>query len=269
MGDFLAKNITPFDLALTLDCGQAFRWAKTDDDAFHGVAFGKYLKVKQVGSDVIFYNTTSEDFESIWSVYFDFNRDYNEILNRCAKSEIIAPMLNTTSGIRILKQEPWEALCSFIISQNNNIPRIKGIIQRLCENFGEPLENGLYTFPAPERLKDLSVEDLAPLRSGFRAKYILDAAKKCSSEIDLNEVCEMPIDDARNTLMTIKGVGKKVADCTLLYGMGFIESFPIDVWIKRALETLFANGFPSEFNDCAGIVQQYIFHFIRTQNEKN
>lgn len=267
MSDFLVKNIAPFDLALTLDCGQAFRWTKTLDGAFEGVAFDRYLKIKQEGETLILFNTSKEDFDNIWADYFDLNRDYLEIVKRCKKHKIICPMLTSTSGIRILKQSPWEALCSFIISQNNNIPRIKGIISRLCETFGEKLENG-YTFPSAERLKDLSVEDLAPLRAGFRAKYILDAAKKCTSELDLEEIKKLPIDLARDELMKIKGVGKKVADCTLLYGMGYVEAFPTDVWIKRALEQYFSEGFPSEFSDCAGIVQQYIFHYIRT-NENN
>ncbi len=267
MGDFLVKNIAPFDLALTLDCGQAFRWTKTLDGAFEGVAFDRYLKIKQEGDSLVLFNTSKEDFESIWADYFDLKRNYLEIVERCKKHKIISPMLKTTSGIRILKQSPWEALCSFIISQNNNIPRIKGIISRLCETFGEKLENG-YTFPSAEKLKDLTVEDLAPLRAGFRAKYILDAAKKCSSELDLEEIKKLPTDLAREELMKIKGVGKKVADCTLLYGMGFTDAFPTDVWIKRALEKYFSDGFPVEFSDCAGIVQQYIFHYIRT-NENN
>lgn len=262
--DLIIKNISPFDLALTLDCGQAFRWTATEDGAFEGVAMGKYLKIKQDKENIIFYNTTEEDYNNIWKKYFDFERDYAEILKRARKTELLNTITKDCGGIRLLKQDPWEALCSFIISQNNNIPRIKGIIKRLCENFGEKIAGG-YTFPSAERLADLTVEDLAPLRSGFRAKYILSAAQKCSSEIDLNELHTLTICEARNILMTITGVGPKVADCTLLFGLGFHNAFPMDVWMKRAMAVLFDNKLPDGLEDCAGIIQQYIFHYARTE----
>jgi N-glycosylase/DNA lyase len=262
--DLIIKNISPFDLALTLDCGQAFRWTITDDGSFEGVAMGKYLKIKQENNDLIFYNTTEDDYNNIWKKYFDFERDYDTILKKARKTEILKSITKDCSGIRLLKQDPWEALCSFIISQNNNIPRIKGIINRLCENFGEKIDGG-YTFPTAKRLADLTVEDLAPLRSGFRAKYILSAAKKCSTEIDLNTLHSLEIDEARNILMTITGVGPKVADCTLLFGLGFMNAFPMDVWMKRAMAVLFDNKLPNGLEDCAGIIQQYIFHYARTE----
>ncbi|MDD6446716.1 MAG: DNA-3-methyladenine glycosylase 2 family protein, partial [Ruminococcus sp.] len=167
-------------------------------------------------------------------------------------------------GIRILSQEPWEALCSFIISQNNNIPRIKGIIDRLCRQYGEPIGDNLYAFPTAERLSRCTVDDLAPLRSGFRAKYIVDAATKvATNEINLHEIKKMPVEQARKELMKIKGVGPKVADCTMLYGMGKKECFPMDVWMKRAMEVLFPNLTPEDFGTNAGIAQQYIFHYSR------
>ena len=262
--DLIIKNILPFDLALTLDCGQAFRWSPTADGAFQGIAMGKYLKIKQENENIIFYNTTEDDYNNIWKKYFDFERDYNEILSRATKNELLAKITKNCSGIRLLKQDPWEALCSFIISQNNNIPRIKGIITRLCENFGDKIEGG-YAFPTAEKLAGLTIEDLAPLRSGFRAKYILSAAKKCSTEIDLNSLHEMQIEDARNILMTITGVGPKVADCTLLFGLGFHNAFPMDIWMKRAMAVLFNNKLPEGLEDCAGVVQQYIFQYARTE----
>lgn len=262
--DLIIKNIEPFDLALTLDCGQAFRWSATDDGGFEGIAMGRYLKIRQTDGNLIFYDTSEEDYNNIWKDYFDFDRDYNEILSKARKNQLLLKITQNCGGIRLLKQEPWEALCSFIISQNNNIPRIKGIIERLCENFGDKIENG-YTFPSAQKLSTLTVEDLAPLRSGFRAKYILSAANKCSSEIDLNSLTSLPIDKAREILMTIKGVGPKVADCTLLFGLGFQSAFPMDVWMKRAMAALFDNRLPDGLEDCAGIIQQYIFHYARTE----
>lgn len=262
--DFILKNITPFDLALTLDCGQAFRWKSLPDGSFEGIAMGKYLKIKQQNNDLIFYNTTQTEYETVWKKYFDIERDYGEILNRAEKNELLAKIIKNCGGIRLLKQDPWEALCSFIISQNNNIPRIKGIIERLCESFGDKIEGG-YTFPSAKRLSSLTVEDLAPLRSGFRAKYIIDAAKKCSNELALDNLYDLDIDSARSSLMTVKGVGPKVADCTLLFGLGFHSAFPMDVWMKRAMTVLFDNKLPDGFNDCAGIIQQYIFQYARTE----
>ncbi len=264
--NFILKNITPFDLGLTLDCGQAFRWKRSDKGGFEGIALGRYLRVEQKGEDIIFYNTTKEEYETLWRGYFDIDRDYGDILNRAKMDSRLSDITKDCGGIRVLKQDSWEALCSFIISQNNNIPRIKGIIDRLCRDFGDECEGG-YTFPGYDRLAGLTLEDLAPLRSGFRAKYIIDAAQKCSSgEVNLSAISKMDTDSARNELMKIKGVGPKVADCTLLFGMGFSRAFPMDVWMKRAMAKLFSDGLPENVLEVSGIIQQYIFHFARTTN---
>jgi N-glycosylase/DNA lyase len=175
-----------------------------------------------------------------------------------------------SEGIRILNQDPWEALCSFIISQNNNIPRIKGIIRRLCETFGEPLDIECLSlsegrsFPSPQQLSDVPEEALRAIGCGFRAPYILDAARRITERcIVLEELRSIPTDEARRILMEIRGVGPKVADCTLLYGLHRLDVFPADVWIKRAMETLFPGKTASFFGEYGGIAQQYIFHYIR------
>ncbi|MBR6564050.1 MAG: DNA-3-methyladenine glycosylase 2, partial [Clostridia bacterium] len=188
---------------------------------------------------------------------------YKKIFEILRVNETLKKACEYSYGIRILNQEPFETLCSFIISQNNNIKRIKGIIERLCENFGEE-KNGYYTFPSAEKMAALTLVDLAPLRSGFRAKYLLDAAKKVASgEVDLNKLKNMPLDDARAELMKIVGVGPKVADCCLLFSHKQVKAFPKDVWIKRAMETLFGGDLPKEAEDFAGIAQQYIFFYAR------
>ena len=161
-----------FNLSLCLDCGQAFRWMEKDN-IWQGVAYGKHLKVEQTKNEIIFYDCTEDDFNNIWSKYFDLQCDYKKITSSY-DDKYLQLAVNEYNGIRILRQEPWEALCSFIISQNNNIPRIKGIIERLCDEFGDG-EKGRKTFPSAETLSELTVEDLAPLRAGFRAKYIIDA----------------------------------------------------------------------------------------------
>lgn len=262
------KNIKNFDLAQTLDCGQAFRWKQTDIGSWVGVAHGKRLELVRNGNDIVIYGTDENEFEAIWKKYFDIERDYSAIIDAISSDATLKNASNFGSGIRILKQDPWEALCSFIISQNNNIPRIKGIIERLCESFGEEID-GYYTFPSYERLASCTVDDLAVLRSGFRAKYIIDAAQKIANgEIDLKSLESIGYSEAQKQLMTIKGVGPKVADCALLYGLGYIEAFPSDVWIKRALNEFFGGVIPECAKPFGGIVQQYIFYYIRETSKK-
>lgn len=259
----IITNIKNFNIAQTLDCGQAFRWSKNDDEVWQGIAFGKLLRLKQDEEKIILFDTTKKDFEKIWLDYFDLNRDYAQIIDGISHNETLKNAAKYGNGIRILRQDSWEALCSFIISQNNNIPRIKGIVERLCENFGDKIEGG-YTFPTAEKISLLSLDDLAVLRSGFRAKYILDAAKRVASgEICFAEIEKLSTDEARQKLMCIYGVGAKVADCAMLYGMGRLDAFPKDVWIKRALEVLFDGELPEAATCYAGIIQQYIFFYAR------
>lgn len=262
------RGVSDLDLAQTLDCGQSFRWEQEENGDFWGVAFDREVTARMCGGDLYIIGGKSED-SALWSDYFDLDFDYGEIK---AELSVLSPVLKDAAeyapGIRILKQDGWEALCSFIISQNNNIPRIKGIIKRLCESFGDKTDDGGYTFPSAQRLAALSVEDLAPLRSGFRAKYLIDAAQKVSlGEVNLNEVRIMPIDEARQSLMKIKGVGPKVAECALLYGMHRLECFPMDVWMKRAMAVLLPEFTIEDLGRYAGIAQQYIFHYSRMHPE--
>lgn len=253
-----------FDLGLCLDCGQAFRWAEKDGK-WHGVAYGKALTAEQIGNRLVL-DCSAEDFESIWRNYFDFDCDYEKI-TASYDDKYLQTAVSEYSGIRILRQEPWEALCSFIISQNNNIPRIKGIVERLCDNFGEG-ETGKRSFPTAENLAKLTVEDLAPLRAGFRAKYIIDAAQKVASgEVDFEKISAEPIEFGREELQKIKGVGAKVAECTLLYGFHKIEAFPIDVWVKRIMAEMYPDGLPGCTKGTEGIAQQYLFHWRRMQDK--
>ncbi len=255
-------NVSRFSLQDTLDCGQAFRF-KQENGAWEGIAYSKRIRLYSDGSDIVIDGASKEDYNSIWRMYFDLERDYDKIISAISADEKLKEITDLTGNIRVLRQEPWETLCSFIISQNNNIPRIKGIIERLCENFGEKIDGG-YAFPSAERLSKCEVDELAPLKCGFRAKYITDAAKKVASgEVDLYGLCDMSLEAAAGELMKIKGVGPKVAACTLLFGCGHIESFPVDVWIKRAMEKLFSGGLPECAVQYAGIVQQYIFHYAR------
>ena len=259
------KSAQNFDLEQTLDCGQAFRWNKNANGVWCGIAFGKYIELQYENNGIVITNSNHDDFKNIWQNYFDLKCDYAKIIKEVSRDKTVAKAAQFSSGIRLLNQEPWEALISFIISQNNNIPRIKGIIERLCENFGAKIDGG-YAFPTVEVISKLTAEDLAVIRSGFRAKYIIDAAQKVASgEIDLDYLKDIDYDTARKILMTIKGVGPKVADCVLLYGLGHKNAFPRDVWINRALEQLFGGNIPDCTKEYGGIVQQYIFHYIRNK----
>ncbi len=246
-----------FNLAQTLDCGQCFRWELQPDGSYTGVASGRVLNLSERNLPQIL-----ED--PFWSEYFDLRLDYGKIRSEfAARDPVLAEAARFAPGMRILNQEPWEALCSFIISQNNNIPRIKGIVARFCEAFGKEL-GGAYAFPRAETVAVLEETDLSPLRSGFRARYLIDAARKVAGgQIDFAELKRLPLAEARTKLTAITGVGPKVADCTLLYGLHRLEAFPMDVWMKRAMRTLFPGREPESFGKYAGIAQQYIFHYSR------
>lgn len=263
------KGIENFSLRDTLSCGQSFRWKEQEDGGFVGTAFGKTVKVKIENDVFIIEGADEKDFEAVWKSYFDLETDYKKIKEDLSE---LHPTLKEASrfapGIRILSQEPFEALISFIISSNNNIKRIEGIVERLCENFGERNEQGGYSFPAAEKLASLSLDELSVIRAGFRHRYILDAASKVvSGEVNLERCRELPFDEAKKELMTIVGVGEKVADCVLLYGLHRLKAFPMDVWMKRAMATLFPDVKAESFGEFAGIAQQYIFHYSRLHPE--
>jgi len=262
--DTVVRRVRHFDLEQTLDCGQCFRWRKNADGSYSGVALGRELTVGQRGGDLIFHDTAPGDFRRLWRPYFDLDRDYGAVKRALCSDPVMRRAVDFCPGMRVARQEPWEALCTFIISQNNNIPRIKGIVQRLCEGFGRLLPGGGFAFPGPERLAGLQPQDLADIRSGFRARYILDAARLVhAGELELDTLYTLELARARESLMRVKGVGPKVAECALLYGLGRAECFPVDVWIARALEQLYPGGFPAAFAPVAGIAQQYLFHYIR------
>ncbi len=254
-------DIHPLDLSRTLDCGQCFRWSEDSPGNWHATVKNKSVFCSIQDGKLVIHG---DDDEAFWREYFDLDRDYASLCNVLCQDKWLNKAITKYPGIRILRQDPWEALCSFIISQNNNIPRIKGIISRLCSLFGEKTGTGDFTFPDAVTLSQKSPEDLAPLRAGFRVKYILDAANKVASgEIDLEKIKMMPIEDARLELQKINGVGPKVAECALLYGFGRVEAFPVDVWVKRIMQELYPDGLPDVTENVQGIAQQYLFHWRR------
>lgn len=268
MSTLCFSNISELNLAQTLDCGQSFRWRGNLDGSFSGVAFGRSVRVR-LEKDTLYIENAPEEDAPLWRSYFDLDCDYAAVRNELsALHPVLREAAGYAGGIRILRQEPYEALCTFIISQNNNIKRIKGIVERLCDSFGEVLPDGARAFPTAQVMASLTAEDLAPLRAGFRARYLLDAAQKVADgTVDLEACRTLDYEEARAELMKITGVGVKVADCTLLFGLHRVEAFPVDVWMRRALDTLFPGMTAADFGAHAGIAQQYIFHYSRMHPE--
>ncbi len=260
-------GLTGFCLDDILDCGQCFRWENISKGHWRGTAFGLCRELIQQDDILHIPGASMDEFSRVWHGYLDFGRDYSTVREILTKDPAMRLAVEFTPGMRVLRQEPWETLCSFIISQNNNIKRIKGIVSRLCELFGEKTAGG-YTFPSPEALSFLAESDLAPLRCGFRAPYILDAARKVSSgEVDLAGINSLPDGEAAAELMKIRGVGPKVAACALLYGFGRAGILPVDVWIRRALDEFYPDGIPQEIKEVCGLGQQYLFHYYRLRNK--
>lgn len=261
--DIILNDIKCLDLDLTLDCGQAFRWIKQPDGSWSGVVKGVFLNISKENDTVILKKTTKENFENIWLDYFDFEKDYVKICDTLKQDALLSPTIDEYYGIRILNQDSWETLCSFVISQQNNIKRIKGILDRLCRTYGEEVCEGFYTFPSAERLSRLRVEDFEALGTGYRAKYLERLSKDVADgTIDLDKIKTLSLDEARKALLNLFGVGIKVANCALLFGFGFYDAFPIDVWMKRVME-YYPNGLPECFDGIGGIAQQYLFHWAR------
>lgn len=251
-----------FDIRQTFLCGQCFRWAEAEDGSFSGIASGRYIRLSQDGDSVTLHGISEQDIP-FWQEYFDLATDYGAMIARLSDDETLSLACKSSGGIRILKQEPFETLISFIISQNNNIPRIAGIIGRLCESFGEKIEGG-YAFPTAEKLRGVTPEQLAPLRAGFRARYICDAVEKINSgEVDFAEIKALPLVEAREKLKAIVGVGDKVADCVLLFGFAKYDAFPRDVWVKRLMLRFYPGGLPECAKGVEGIAQQYLFDYVR------
>lgn len=266
-GEVEITETTDFDLERIFECGQCFRWDADGSGGYTGVAFGRAARLR-CDSGSIFITGTIEDYETIWRGYFDLDRDYGEIRERLCIDDFMRKACGFGAGIRILRQDKWEALCSFIISQCNNIPRIKKIISTLCREFGDSIKlsgETFYAFPSAATLAALKETDLASLRCGYRAEYIFGAAQAVASgALDLDALSLGPPENARTALKKLRGVGDKVADCVVLFGLHMLDAFPLDVWMKRAVAEHYGTDFDSSvFSPHAGVAQQYIFHYYR------
>lgn len=261
-----------FNITQIADSGQCFRMNRLEEKHYSLIAFGRYLELWQIDADTVELSSSEEEFDLIWKDYFDIQYDYTKIVNDLMNGvdKFLRDAAEYGGGIRILKQEPFEMLISFIISQNKNIPSIKSCIERICETYGEvkiDRRTGVTysTFPGPEILAAAKKEDLRALKLGYRDAYIISAAQAVASgATDLSALKDYNHEETVKNLRCIHGVGEKVANCVSLYGLHHIEAFPVDVWINRVLSEIYENRFDiKKYEGFAGIVQQYMFYYMR------
>lgn len=288
----MIKGVKNFNIKQILECGQCFRWEKISDTNYIIVAYRRVIEVVQNGDDVTIYNTNLNDFEDIWREYFDLDRDYSKIKEELSKDELLSKSVNFGYGIRILNQEPFEILISFIVSARNSIPAIMKTIKKISERWGDELHykgNTYYAFPTPEQVKEATLDEIKETGASFRSKYILDTIARVNEALknpdneelkiyDLDYIKSLDADECHLALQKFMGVGAKVADCIMLFSMAKHSAFPVDVWIKRAMIHFYLAPDVSlnkirvfgrdKFGELSGLAQQYLFYYARENNIK-
>ena len=294
----IIKEVKNFNIKQILECGQCFRWEKISDTDYIIIAFERVIEVTQEGNEVTIHNTNEDDFNNVWIKYFDLERNYDEIKDTLAKDEILKKSVEYGYGIRILNQEKFETLLSFIISARNSIPSIKKTVKKISEKFGEKIvykDVEYYTFPTPEKIKDATLEEIQETGASFRSKYLIDTIKKVNEAIevkkdyelhkenyderpeildfDLDYIYNLSDEECHIALQKFMGVGAKVADCVMLFSMEKHSAFPVDVWVKRAMIHFYVAPDLSlnkmrvfardKFGALSGMAQQYLFYYAR------
>lgn len=280
---FTISNQDSFDLVHIFECGQCFRWNKEEDGSYTGVVKDRVINVQKIDKDIIFKSSSYDNIENFVKYYFDLQTDYNEIKNNLSNiDEFLKESTVFGDGIRILHQDLWECIISFIISANNNIPRIKKIIERLSLEYGNKIywnDKEYYTFPTPNQLSKASIQDLRNLGLGFRDKRVYTTTQMIlNKEVDLEKLKIMnDSNEIREELLKLDGVGEKVADCILLFSLKKYDAFPIDVWVRRVMNDLYIHNEIEEkvskkelqklahdkFLGISGLAQQYLFYWRR------
>ena len=278
--EYILENIDSFQLTHIFECGQCFRWNKEEDNSYTGIFNKNVINVKKVDNSIIFKGVCDGNIEEICTKYFDLETNYKEIKNKLSKIDIyLKNSIQYGNGIRILKQDLWETIISFIISANNNIPRIKSIIERISKRYGDKItfkHKDYYTFPTPKQLEEATVQEFRELGLGFRDIRVYETVQKTlKGEIDLEKLKnEKNIDKLKEELLKIPGVGPKVADCIMLFSLEKYEVFPVDVWVRRVISELYfenkeqrpkdiQNFAKEHYGSLAGIAQQYLFYWRR------
>lgn len=279
-GNTIIYDIRDFKLSQTLECGQCFHFSGINEEEYYISALNRLLHIKQEDNVLIFYDVSMAEVNSVWIKYFDLDRDYSAIKNRLmSMDDKLNPAINSMWGVRILNQDFFETLISFIISQNQQIPRIKQIVANISEACGTKLSDSMYAFPDAKSILAIGEEGVRACKAGFRSAYIIDACEKFEQGLlNEEELRGMSYDDCIATLKQIKGVGDKVANCVALFSLGHRSAFPVDVWIKRIMESIyfeeethvsviqdFAN---KHFGEYGGYAQQYLFYYARENSVK-
>ena len=279
-GNVIIYDVCDFDVEQIFECGQCFHFERLRYRDYVTVAYGKLLRITQDEEKVVLHHTSLEEYNQIWKHYFDMDTDYGAIKSYLIdKDERLKNVIEKTGGIRILRQEFHEMLMSFIISQNKQIPHIKQIVSAISEKFGTEVGEiegkKYYAFPTIEQLINVTEDDYRQLKTGFRAPYLMSATMFMKDGMCTETFAKMPYDVAKQELLKVKGIGEKVANCILLFGLGYTNAFPVDVWIKRIMEFVyfgedtsidkimtFAND---KFGQYGGYAQQYLFHYARVE----
>lgn len=281
----IIEGVKNFNIKQIVECGQCFRWEKINDNDYIGVAFDKVIEVVQEGDAVTIMNSNQEEFENIWFKYFDLSRDYSKVKEALSQDVILRKSVEFGYGIRILNQDQFEILISFIISARNSIPSIMKTIKEISKRWGNEIKykgNIYYSFPSPNALKGVTEDEIRETGASFRSKYIVDTINKINKKedikFDLSYISEMNDDDCHIALQEYKGVGAKVSDCVMLFSMGKTSAFPVDVWVKRAMIHFYNADEGSlskirifgrnKFKALSGFAQQYLFYYARENKIK-
>ena len=292
----IIKGVKNFNIKQILECGQCFRWQRVTDTDYIVVSNRRVIEIIQEDDEVIIHNTNMNDFKNIWENYFDLNTEYGPLKEELSKDELLKQAIEFGYGIRLLNQDPFEMVISFIISARNSIPSIMKTIKKISERWGDKIEykgNIYYAFPTPEQLKEATLEEIKETGASFRSKYIVDTIGKVNAAIeaknngtlneelqqfDLEYIKSLPTDECHKALQNFMGVGAKVADCIMLFSMAKKSAFPVDVWIKRAMIHFYLAPDVSlnkirvfgrdKFGELSGMAQQYLFYYARENNIK-
>ena len=290
------KGIKNFNIKQILECGQCFRWERITDNNYIVVANRRVIEIIQNGDEVTIENCNMEEFNNIWLDYFDLNREYIDIKQELSKDELLRKSVEFVYGIRILNQDPFEMLISFIISARNSIPSIKKTVNKISKKWGDKIEykgKTYYAFPTPSQLCDATLEEIQETGASFRSKYIISTVKNVNESLeakkteklsddqlkyDLDYIKSLSTDECHAALQNFMGVGAKVADCIMLFSMGKHSAFPVDVWVKRAMIHFYLAPDVSlqkirifgrdKFGELAGMAQQYLFYYARENSIK-
>ncbi|MBS6024521.1 MAG: 8-oxoguanine DNA glycosylase [Paeniclostridium sordellii] len=275
----ILEGVSDFDPKHIFECGQCFRWKDQGDGSYTGVAKGRVINVSREGDTIYLKNTNLEDFNNIWKDYFDLDTDYSKIKNELRNmDEYLEKATEFGWGIRLLRQDPWEMIISFIISSNNRIPMIQKAIKNLSREYGTYIGSyegeDYYDFPTPQQLSKASIEEIRACSTGFRDKYIKSTTEEViKNNDDVYSYRNLSTEDCIKELLKFNGIGPKVGDCIALFGMQKYDTFPVDVWVKRVMQEFYVEDDMSlpkirkyaidKFGDLSGFAQQYLFYYAR------